>query len=108
MAKKVNPDPPAVTGQTGENVTKPAETDIQSVRPEAETNRVEEKTALESSGTLVFDEQVRQILKVYPNYESLYIDRHGSSYTPDTPAMLRRGAVLYKNPFFINPLKPKD
>lgn len=100
MAKKIIPDTPAVTGQAGENATVVAETDIRSVQPEVETNRPEVKTASEPSDTLVIDEQVRQILKVYPNYESLYVDRHGSSYTPDTPAMLRRGAVLYKNPFY--------
>lgn len=100
MAKKIIPDTPVVTGQTGENATAVAETDIQSLQPEVGTNQPEVKTALEPSDTLVIDEQVRQILKVYPNYESLYVDRHGSSYTPDTPAMLRRGAVLYKNPFY--------
>lgn len=100
MAKKIIPDTPVVTEQTGENVTKVAETDIKSVQPE-------EGTALESSDTLVIDEQVKQILKVYPNYESLYVDHHGSSYTPDTQAMLRKGATLYKNPFY-QPSKTKN
>lgn len=107
MAKKVNPDTPAVTEQAGENVTEAVETDIQAVQPEVVTNRPEVKTASESSDIPVIDEQVRQILKVYPNYENLYVDRHGSSYAPDTPAMLRKGAVLYKNPFY-QPSKTKS
>ena len=100
MAKKVNPDTPAVTEQTGENVVKTAEDDVQCIHPAEETSQPEIKTAMEPSDTPVADEQVRQILKVYPNYESLYVDRHGSSYTPDTPAMLRKEAVLYKNPYY--------
>lgn len=99
MAKKVN-DTPAVTEQTGENVAKTAGADAQGIQPEEDTNQLEVKTVMESSDTPVTDEQVRQILKVYPNYESLNVDHHGSSYTPDTPAVLRKGAVLYKNPFY--------
>lgn len=107
MAKKLNPDAPTVTEQGGENVTKTAETDLQSDQLGVEANQPEVKTTLESSDADVIDEQVRQILKVYPNYESLYVDRHGSSYTADTPAILRRGAVLYKNPFY-QPSKTKN
>lgn len=107
MAKKVNSDTPAVPEQTGENVAKTADSDVQGIHPEEETNLPEIKIATESSDTPVIDEQVRQILKVYPNYESLYVDRHGSSYTPDTPAMLRKEAVLYKNPFY-QPSKMKN
>ena len=40
------------------------------------------------------------ILKKFPTYESLYIDTHGGTYTPNTPAAIRGKAVLYKNPYF--------
>ena len=43
-------------------------------------------------------------LKKVPAYESLYIDAHGGTYTPNTPAAIRGKAVLYKNPYF-NELK---
>lgn len=92
MAKKVNPDP-VVTEQAGENTVKAAEADAVAVQPEA-------KKVVESPVPPAADEQVMQILKVYPNYESLYVDRHGSAYVPDTPAILRKEAVLYKNPFY--------
>ena len=40
------------------------------------------------------------ILKKFPAYESLYIDTHDGTYTPNTPAAIRGKAVLYKNPYF--------
>ena len=40
------------------------------------------------------------ILKKFPTYESLYIDTHGGTYTPNTPAAIRGKATLYKNPYF--------
>lgn len=96
MAKKVNPDP-VVTEQAGENAVKAAEADVVAIQPEASP---EVKKVAEFPVPSAADEQVMQILKVYPNYESLYVDRHGSAYVPDTPAILRKEAVLYKNPFY--------
>lgn len=40
------------------------------------------------------------ILKSFPAYESLYVDRHGGVFTPDTPKAIRGSAALYKNPHF--------
>ena len=39
-------------------------------------------------------------LKKFPAYELLYIDTHGGTYTPNTPAAIRGKATLYKNPYF--------
>ena len=39
-------------------------------------------------------------LKKFPAYESLYIDTHGGTYTPNTPAAIRGKTTLYKNPYF--------
>lgn len=44
--------------------------------------------------------QVRDILKSYSIYEMLYIDKHGGVFTPDTLQVIRKNAVLYKNPFY--------
>ena len=41
-----------------------------------------------------------EILKAYSNYESLYVDKFGCAYTPDTSEPIRGSAVLYKNPHF--------
>ena len=46
------------------------------------------------------DPHILAILKKFPTYESLYIDTHGGTYTPNTPATIRGKAVLYKNPYF--------
>ena len=46
------------------------------------------------------DPHILAILKKFPAYESLYIDTHGGTYTPNTPAVIRGKAVLYKNPYF--------
>ena len=46
------------------------------------------------------DPHILAILKKFPAYESLYIDTHGGTYTPNTPAAIRGKATLYKNPYF--------
>lgn len=40
-----------------------------------------------------------RLLKIFARYSKLYIDRHGSIYTEDTPASLRADAALYDNPY---------
>lgn len=40
------------------------------------------------------------ILKTFPNYKTLYVDRHGGVFTPDTPKSIRGSATLYKNPHY--------
>ena len=46
------------------------------------------------------DPHILAILKKFPTYEALYIDTHGGTYTPNTPAAIRGKATLYKNPYF--------
>ena len=46
------------------------------------------------------DPHILAILKKFPAYESLYIDTHGGTFTPNTPAAIRGKATLYKNPYF--------
>ncbi|MCD8253822.1 MAG: hypothetical protein LUD40_18345 [Phocaeicola dorei] len=88
MAKKIIPDGPAPIDSTGEDTTKV----VDNTQVEAEA-----PAPANVDGP---DEFVTQILRVYPTYESLYVDRHGGVYTPDTAALLRQGAILYKNPFY--------
>lgn len=40
------------------------------------------------------------ILKTFPHYKTLYVDRHGGVFTPDTPKSIRGSATLYKNPHY--------
>lgn len=42
----------------------------------------------------------RELLGKYRSYPELYIDAQGGVYTPGTAAVIRKGAVLYKNPHY--------
>ena len=46
------------------------------------------------------DEVALDILRAFTGYATLYVDRHGGAFAPDTSAAIRAGAVLYRNPFF--------
>nr|WP_195461809.1 hypothetical protein [Alistipes sp. D31t1_170403_E11] len=46
------------------------------------------------------EKHIEAILRCFPCYETLYIDRSGGIYAPATPAALRGAAVLYTNPFY--------
>lgn len=43
---------------------------------------------------------VAKVLIGYPAYAELYIDAHSGVYSPETPAIIRKTAVLYKNPHY--------
>lgn len=40
------------------------------------------------------------VLKTFSNYKTLYVDRHGGVFTPDTSKSIRGSATLYKNPHY--------
>ncbi|MDR1718041.1 MAG: hypothetical protein LBS20_19565 [Prevotella sp.] len=40
------------------------------------------------------------ILKAFPEYESLYIDSLGGTFSVNTAPNIRGKAILYKNPFY--------
>lgn len=67
---------------------------------ETTTSRPEIKSEMVQDVPGTANPQVMQVLRVYPAYPDLYVDHHGGAYTPDTPASMRRDAVLYKNPFY--------
>lgn len=46
------------------------------------------------------DSYTLDVLKSFPTYESLYVDKHGGAFTVDTPKSIRGSSVLYKNPFY--------
>lgn len=49
------------------------------------------------------DGSTLNVLKAFPMYEFLYVDKRAGSYTTDTPKAIRRNATLYKNPYFKKP-----
>lgn len=40
------------------------------------------------------------LLKSYPQYKTLYVDRHGGVFTPGTSILIRKEAILYNNPYY--------
>lgn len=67
--------------------------------PTEETPKTEDKLPTNEEKREA-DPHILAILKKFPTYESLYIDTHGGTYTPNTPAAIRGKATLYKNPYF--------
>lgn len=111
MAKKINTEEekplaatddtpqggPASTTET-ENGTEPAHTGTASPAKPEEKEHVEKRMP---------DAFASELLKKFPGYPSLYIDSHGGTFSPDTPAAIRGKAVLYENPFY-NQLKDQS
>lgn len=67
--------------------------------PTEETPKTEDKLPTNEEQREA-DPHILAILKKFPTYEALYIDTHGGTYTPNTPAAIRGKATLYKNPYF--------
>ena len=87
--------------KTDEQVTQTTE-EVQTVAaetPAEETSQTENKQPTNEEKREA-DPHILAILKKFPAYESLYIDTHGGTYTPNTPAAIRGKATLYKNPYF--------
>lgn len=58
------------------------------------------ETSVEEKPAAALNKHIEAILRCFPTYESLYIDQHGGTYAPATPAALRPDAELYTNPFY--------
>lgn len=56
-------------------------------------------TSTETEPEIKLEKHVEDILKIYPQYESLYIDSKGGVFTTDTNQNIRGKAILYKNPY---------
>lgn len=73
-------------------------------RPGTKTAAEPEKPAQENhTGAQTPDARALDLLKKFPSYPSLYVDAHGGTFAPDTPAAIRGQAVLYENPFYNEP-----
>lgn len=70
-------------------------------KPEASLPIQSQKPAEKNhKGAQTTDVRTLDLLKKFPIYASLYIDVHGGTFAPDTPAVIRGEAVLYKNPYY--------
>ena len=105
MAKKTIAEETPKTEEQTEVPVKTAEIQIESVDVQSENettgNPIQEiPTEAENETVTAIPPHILDLLKKYPRYETLYIDTHGGTYTPNTPAAIRGKAVLYKNPYF--------
>lgn len=94
----INPQPESDIRQQMQE-TVPDATDMEEAKPAPARQKVkpaEEKNEERSEP----DEYALSILRSHTSYESLYIDKSGGAFTPCTPAAMRKGAALYKNPFY--------
>ena len=92
--------------KTDEQVTQTTE-EVQTVAaetPAEETPQTENKQPTNEEKREA-DPHILAILKKFPAYETLYIDTHGGTFTPNTPAAIRGKATLYKNPYFDELIK---
>ena len=98
MAKKITTEETPKADEQLIQTTEEVETATTEI-PAEETLQTENKqpTNEEKRET---DPHILAILKKFPTYEALYIDTHGGTYTPNTPAAIRGKATLYKNPYF--------
>ena len=98
MAKKTITEDAPKTDQQVIQTTEEVQT-ATTETPTEETPKMEDKLPTNEEKREA-DPHILAILKKFPTYESLYIDTHGGTYTPNTPAAIRGKAVLYKNPYF--------
>lgn len=99
MAKKiktedVTPVEEGLDVMTGENTEASAE--VKKPRASKKTN--EGKTTTAQSEDI--PEDVKAILKCFPNEEELYVSKYGGTFPKDSEPFVRGNAILYRNPFY--------
>ena len=80
-----------------------AEVEVQAEAAKSEETAVEEQVeAAPVENKDEIPESVDHILKLFSDYDMLYVAKNGNTYTKDTQPDQRVGAILYKNPYFTN------
>ena len=69
-------------------------------QPEGQDTSVSENTEDQESEPVQIPKPIDDVLKVYPQYQNLYVDDKGGAYTEETAESLRGEAKLYKNPHY--------
>ena len=98
MAKKTITEEAPKTDEQVIQTTEEVQT-VAAETPAEETPQTENKQPTNEEKREA-DPHILAILKKFPAYETLYIDTHGGTFTPNTPATIRGKATLYKNPYF--------
>lgn len=117
MAKKIKTEDAApvdegldvMTGENTEaNASEGENTNTQSENtPEAPADvkkpRASKKTSEGKATTAQSEdipEDVKAILKCFPNEEELYVSKYGGTFPKDSEPFVRGNAILYRNPFY--------
>ena len=104
MAKKINPEE-SLKPETAETAAPAAESPVGAdEKKEEKAPKAPETVSAVAGVQSATNPHTLELLKKFPSYESLYIDTHGGTFAPGTPAAIRGTAVLYKNPYY-NELK---
>ena len=83
--------------ESTEQVEEVAELPLEKVAEEAPKKKAKKANSKDAQEP---DEDVKRVLKSFPTYEYLYVNKQGGVFAPDTKPTLVGGAILYKNPFY--------
>lgn len=88
------------TEQQTEVIEEVKETKVEETAQETEqeTETTEETKTTKKKPEI--PESVDKVLKLYPQYQKLYVDGRGFTFTPETPKAMRGDAVLYENKYY--------
>lgn len=100
MAKVKTPLDTDSGQQEGTAVPAPAPDEEKDVRGKEDKGKKESKDKAVSEAPAEVSAHVLALLQRFPGYEKLYIDADGGMYTVGTAAVVRKDAVLYRNPYY--------
>jgi len=115
MAKKKTEDAISVEAGTDAVVNENTETsvnetetaaqseDIPEVPVEKKTRASKKKSESETETAAQSEdipEDVKAVLKCYPEEAELYVSKYGGTFPKDSEPFVRGNAILYKNPFY--------
>ena len=107
--KKENAKPEAAPEAAEEQVNNQPEVEqpeteqLQVEQPEAgqpEASKPEAAPEADKKGKTKIAPEIDAILKLYPQYDKVYVTKEGFVHPGNAPEYQRKGAVLYANPYF--------
>lgn len=92
---ETNPTETELSNNSNET-SSPTDKDVKNESTEAQIGEVKKNESTEAK----IEKHIDDILKVYTQYKSLYIDHNGGVFTSDTNKNIRGNSILYQNPYF--------
>ena len=77
-----------------------AKQDTQKVPEKVETKTSEKEKEAAKQDTQKVPDEVDKLMKLYPQYEEIYVTPQGFVHTKDAAEYMLKGAVLYKNKYY--------